>query len=345
MIPSGIYTLANDVVFDQLVAWLNSVEANVSPDIPICIFPYDDRLERTKAEIAQRPNVFLFEDEDALQRWDDFAKRVWLSHPRAKRPGSRSPWYLGHHHRRYAAFQGVFEKFIFYDADTLAMKPVDEIFKNLDTYDFVFDDWEHRKPRPVAAFDFPYLESTGKYTEEELRPSLHCASFFASKQGLLSWQDVEEMERRLVEENEIAWINEKLWWDDAAFSNYLTLWRDRPLFNYTQSDNPQDRTGNCAVTDRFVNLNNVLYNEQGMKPIHRLHYMTVPSSAFARLCQGEDVDIPYRDIFLHYRFLKEPEKRPKELKPPSMATQFKRKVQSGIQKLRKLRYYVPGLVN
>ncbi|MDC0831862.1 methionine synthase [Geitlerinema sp. CS-897] len=345
MVSCGIYTLANDAVFDQLVAWLNSVETNVSHDIPICIFPYDNRLERTKAELEKHPNAFLFEDEVTLQRWDDFAKRVWMSHPRAKRPGSRSPWYLGHHHRRYAAFQGVFEKFVFYDADTLAMKPVDGVFEKLETYDFVFDDWEHRKPTPVAALNIPYLESIGKYTESELRPRLHCASFFASKRGLISWEDVEEMERRLVEENEICWINEKLWWDDAALSNYFTLWCDANAFNYTQSEDGRDRTGNCATTDAFVNVNNVLYNQQGMKPVHRLHYMTVPSSAFARLCQGEEVDIPYREIFLHYRFLKEPEKRPKEFKPPSISTQFNRAIQSGLKKLQKIRYYIPGLVN
>jgi hypothetical protein len=36
---NGIYTLANDVVYDQLVALLNSIEANVSPNIPVCIIP------------------------------------------------------------------------------------------------------------------------------------------------------------------------------------------------------------------------------------------------------------------------------------------------------------------
>jgi hypothetical protein len=33
----GVYTLANDVVFDQLVALLNSIEKNVSPDIPVSV--------------------------------------------------------------------------------------------------------------------------------------------------------------------------------------------------------------------------------------------------------------------------------------------------------------------
>ncbi|MCX7596530.1 MAG: methionine synthase, partial [Fischerella sp.] len=34
MKPFGIYTLANDPVYDQLVALLNSIERNVSAEIP-----------------------------------------------------------------------------------------------------------------------------------------------------------------------------------------------------------------------------------------------------------------------------------------------------------------------
>jgi hypothetical protein len=64
----GIYTLANDAVYDQLVAFINSVEANVSKDIPICVIPYDDRLNLIKAEIAKRPNVTLFDNADSELR-------------------------------------------------------------------------------------------------------------------------------------------------------------------------------------------------------------------------------------------------------------------------------------
>lgn len=51
----GIYTLANDFVYDQLIALLNSIEVNVSPEIPICIIPYDDRMDRVQREVESRP--------------------------------------------------------------------------------------------------------------------------------------------------------------------------------------------------------------------------------------------------------------------------------------------------
>ena len=44
----GIYLLANDVVYDQLVALINSIEVNYSPDIPICIIPFNDKLDLIK---------------------------------------------------------------------------------------------------------------------------------------------------------------------------------------------------------------------------------------------------------------------------------------------------------
>lgn len=48
----GICTLGNDVVYDQLLALLNSIDAILGPETPVCVFPFDDRLERVKAEVA-----------------------------------------------------------------------------------------------------------------------------------------------------------------------------------------------------------------------------------------------------------------------------------------------------
>ncbi len=53
----GIYTLANDVVYDQLVALLNSIEVNVGWDMPVCVIAYDDRLDKVRSEIEKRKNI------------------------------------------------------------------------------------------------------------------------------------------------------------------------------------------------------------------------------------------------------------------------------------------------
>jgi hypothetical protein len=56
---NGICTLANDVVFDQLVALLNSIEAVLGAETPVCVYPFDERTQKIAADIANRPNVFM----------------------------------------------------------------------------------------------------------------------------------------------------------------------------------------------------------------------------------------------------------------------------------------------
>jgi hypothetical protein len=336
MASQGIYTLANDVVYDQLVALLNSIEANVNPDIPVCVIPYDERIDRVKQELHSRPNVTLFENQDSIQRWEEFAHQVWTAHPRTSQTRlSRPKWYQGHLQRKFAAFDGLFDKFVFYDADSLAMKPLNDVFEKLDNYDFVFDDWEHVKPEPVAALNISVIESSGLYKEADIRPKIHCGSFFGSKRGFFDATELSRLKEQLIEKREVEWINGHGWWDDVFLFNYLTLRCDRPLFNFTLSPNGQDRTGNCADADPFVNVDNVLYNEQGLKPIHRLHYMNYSSRDFARLCKGEDVDIRYKDVFLYYRFLKQPELKPTELKSPSLFVKSNRNLQTVLQKIKR----------
>lgn len=270
MNKQGIYTLANDVVYDQLVALINSIEVNISPDMPICIIPYDNRIDRIKQEVDFRPNVTLFEDTNSLQRWEDFARDVWATHPQNNPKKATVIQTRIKSQRRYAAFDGLFDQFVVYDADCLAMKPLTDVFEKLETYDFVFDDWEHTKPESVAALKLSLIEKSGQFKAEYLRTRLHCCSFFGSKRGLFDESKLSELKKRLIENREIEWINGLF---EAFLFTYMTLRGNYSLFNFTRSSDSQDRTGNCADADPFVNINNILYNEQGLKPIHRIHYM------------------------------------------------------------------------
>lgn len=330
----GIYTLANDVVFDQLVALLNSIEVNISADVPICIIPYNEQLDLVRQEVNARKNVILFDNWDVIQRWEEFAHQVWAAQSSKKETKlSRSSWYKSHLQRKFVGFEGIFDKFVFYDSDSLAMKPLNNLIDKLETYDFIFDDWEHIKDEAVAALNIPLIEQTGLYTEADIRSKLHCSSFFGSKRGLFTVKEIQTMKERLITHREIEWING--WWDDAFLLNYMTLRCDRPLFNFTLSPNGEDRTGNCANADPFVNINNVLYNQDGLKPIHRIHYMSYSSHDFAQLCQGQYVNICYANEFLHYRFLKQPEQRPKELKPPSIIAKTNKLFNKTINKIQR----------
>ncbi|MEO0684736.1 MAG: Npun_R2821/Npun_R2822 family protein [Cyanobacteria bacterium J06649_11] len=334
----GIYTLANDIVFDQLVALLNSIEANIDSSIPVCIIPFDNRLNRVKQEISLRPNVTLFEDESSIERWENFACRFASVHPKALKTKQLHPrWYRGKLHRKFVAFDGPFEQFVFFDADSLAMKPIEDIREKLQTYDFVFDDWEHAKSENQAALNIPLIEATGMFTESQIKPLLHCSSFFGSKRGIFNAQELNLLLDRITEEGEAAWVNGQAWWDDAFLFNYMTLRSGRSQFNFTLSPDGNDRCGNCANADPFVAIDNVLFNQEGLKPIHRIHYMGYPSIDFTRLSKGEDVDIRFKDIFLHYRFLRQPQQKPLLLKRPSFQLKVSRLMERVFKKIFKVK--------
>src|SRR4028119_1919106 len=88
----GIYILANDVVFDQLVALLNSLEVNGAKDIPVCIIPYDDNLKKVRAHISTLHNVTLFDNTDSIHFWEDFATQAWTSHRKAQQVWQAKGW-------------------------------------------------------------------------------------------------------------------------------------------------------------------------------------------------------------------------------------------------------------
>jgi hypothetical protein len=331
MEPFGIYTLANDAVYDQFIALINSIEANIGPDILICVIPFDDRLDRIRDEIKTRPNVQLFDDRAAIDRWETFACQVTQAHPEAT-PHPR--WYGGKLHRKFVAFDGPFETFIFFDGDSLAMKPVTEVIAKLQDYDVVFDDWEHAKPKEFAALDIQKIEVALGMTETDIRGQLHCSSFFGSHRGLFDPATLADLHQKLVHQGEANWIGGHGWWDDAFLFNYMTLRSNCSLFNMTLSPDVSHRTGNCANADQFVTIDHVLYNHQGLKPIHRIHYMGYSSTDFGRLCQGEDVNIRFKDIFLHYRFLKQPEAKPLQLKKPDFWTKINRFSQRNLSKIK-----------
>ena len=310
----GIYTLANDTVSNQLIALLNSIEANVGEDIAICIIPYDSRLRLVKQEIEARTNVTIFDDQASIKRWEEFAKDVWPAHPAAKK--SRKNWlHEGHTIRKFCSFDGPFDKFVFYDVDSLAMKPVDDIFEKLNDYDFVFDDWEFNKPDEHAMLNYSIIGETGLFKKEDVKPKMHGMDFFGSKKGIFGEKELEKLKEKLIKDKEIGWLKGLGIWDEVPLFNYMTFRSNRSQFNFTQSPNGRERTGNVANADPFININNVLYNEEGQKPIHRIHYMGYRAEDFALLCKGIDVDINYKDVFLYYRFLEESENMPKKLTP------------------------------
>lgn len=332
----GIYILANDVVFDQLVALLNSIEMNISPEIPICIIPYNDRLDKVRSEIATRPQVSLFENQASIERWESFAAQVWKSHDRAQQAWSERQLpevYRVEMHRKLCCFDGEFDRFVYFDADTLALSPLDPIFQKLEQYDWVTNDYQYSSDVKYI-FDSPELSKV--FDAETLKAKIFCAGWFASKKDIFT----DEILRSLLtslHSGEVDLL--ALWGTDQSLMNYMVLRSGISYYNFAAIGTAPGSHWSSTFEER----DRILYDRG--RPLTYLHYMSIPSSAFTRLCQGEEATIPYRELFLHYRYLKSPQDRPTAFKSPdrfsqarSMITQFrKRKISNLNHRFRKLK--------
>jgi hypothetical protein len=306
----GIYILANDVVFEQLVALLNSLEVNGAKDIPVCIIPYDDRLKKVRSYISPLHNVTLFDNKDSIHFWEDFATQVWTSHAKAQKVWQAKGWKPVHclgMHRKFCCFDGPFDKFVYFDADTLSMGSLDYIYQKLDDFDWVANDFQYKSDLNYV-FDLSSDKLPHIFNIEQLQSHIFCAGWFAAKKGVFNRNDLAKLLDKLTSgEAEIL----SLRGTDQPLFNYLVACSQISFYNFAYSQ-PEQVTGNHWSSE-FDIINHIFYDKG--RRLTYLHYMSISAAKFTRLCAGEDVEVPYRDLFLYYRYLKSPEMQPKLSSP------------------------------
>ncbi len=296
----GIYILANDVVFDQLVALVNSIRVNTKKMYPICIIPYDDRLDRTRQYAERCDEVSLLDDAALIERWEAFSAEIWQHSPAAikdwQERGLEGVSRMGMH-RRFCAFEGLFERYIYLDADTLVLNELDIIFDKLNDHDWVVYDFQYKDITHV--FDASSSKLKHVFSEGQLE-SIFCAGMYASKRNIFSQSQLDWLLEQLKEEAEILYYNGP----DQSIVNYMTLKLGIDVCNLSKTLAKQEVTGCCVTSPHFEQKNGYLL-DKGVRLTY-LHYIGISSKIFKRLCQGENLDFPYRDIFLHYRYLNTP---------------------------------------
>ena len=294
----GICTLANDYVYDQLVALLNSIEAVYGTAMPVCIYPYDNRLERTLALIRDRPQVQIYADTESMQQWDDWARDAWDTCPTARaiwaKAGSSGYHRFGTH-RRYGAFDGPFDRFVYMDADTVLLRPLDALFAALEQVEFVAYDFQHRDLSHVYAAESAKLASL--FTSEQLQTQIFCSGFYASKRGIFPPEKRQELLTQLsAGDAEILYPMAP----DQTLLNYMVMRSPLSYQNLVFTLPSEQVTGNSVTSSHFEVHDHHVYDHG--KPLIYLHYIGVSSRRFAELCDGQNVIFPYRDLFWHYRY-------------------------------------------
>lgn len=115
----GIVCLANDGIIDGLIALGESLRAN-SPNTSLTVIPFDTNLRRTRA-LAARLGFDIYDD-PSLGEMDSLGRRYW--------PGEE---WRPHTMRKFCAFWGPYERFMFLDADIVVLEPLDRYFEALRT--------------------------------------------------------------------------------------------------------------------------------------------------------------------------------------------------------------------
>jgi hypothetical protein len=82
----------------------------------------------------------------------------------------------------------------------------------------------------------------------------------------------------------------------------------KSVYNLALNLPQSDKTGCCITSPHFIDKDHILYDRD--RRLTYLHYIGLSSAVIARVCQGENLDFPYRDLFLHYRYLKNPAAKP-----------------------------------
>lgn len=111
----GVYFLANDNVYEQSIAFLNSFRVH-NPYIPLCLIPYDNEFSRIES-LSEKYNFQILNDPEAFNACDDISLQ-FHEYP------------LGTY-RKLICWQGCFDEFVYIDVDTVVLDKVDFVFQFL----------------------------------------------------------------------------------------------------------------------------------------------------------------------------------------------------------------------
>ena len=302
----GICTLANDRVLDQAIALINSIGEVMGSEFPICIFPYDDQCDRLAAAIHDRPNVQIFQDKSVMDYWDNQAKRMWDACPNVKARWAEvtsDPYHRFGTHRRLGAFSAPFDRFLYMDADTLLLQDITPIIEKLDSHDWIVYDFQHRDVSHV--FNHKSEKLFEVFSADRIEREIFCSGFFAAKRGTFSQAQLDVCLNALeAGEHEILYEMAP----DQTILNYWAMRSNLAIYNYALELPSSESTGCCVTSDHFERRGHQLFDRGN--PLTYLHYIGLSSSLFTDLCGGENIDFPYRDLFLHYRYLHDPSGQP-----------------------------------
>lgn len=169
---AGVYVLANDRVGEFLHCSLQSIR-HYNREIPIWIIPFDDRLERTQ-QLASRFGAKIVQD-PSLPKLEKLGDALWDNTAYANRM-----------FRKFVAFWGPLETFLYFDVDIAALSDLASLFDVFDRAECDFLSFDN---------DMNRVYNPGAFREKMVRefgsPGFN-AGHFMSRRGLFTFEQIAE---------------------------------------------------------------------------------------------------------------------------------------------------------
>lgn len=273
----GVYFLANDAIFDYAVAFLNSFRAS-NPHIPLCLVPFDDEHARV-ARLAARYGFEQWSDDGELRRCDAISQAFH----------DGATW---GHYRKLALWNGPFDEFLYIDADTVVLEPVDFVFGHLGSYDFVTSHSNIAGIRRWVWKDSIY--STSVLAPEQIDYAAS-TGFFASRRGLIDPARVRGDLANLVAMAE----HMELTCREQPLLNYLVVTSGRPCSSLSRI---AEETGDPTIPQEQWAGGEIGEVQAGrLIPSQVERVLLVHWAGEWRRAFWADEQIPYHSLWQHYR--------------------------------------------
>jgi hypothetical protein len=272
----GVYFLANNNVFEQVVAFLRSFRT-YNPSIPLCLIPYDNAFDKIRA-LQGAYSFSIFEDAELLADCDSISEKF-------------HGFVLGTY-RKLVAWEGIFDSFIYIDVDTVVIDSIDFSFESLKYAPYVASHSNLANIRQYVWKDSIYAAHI--LTPPQIAFSAN-TGFFVSRRGFLS------MKHCLAKVNAALELkgHMELSCMEQPFLNYLVVSSGYPCTSLLVlrdsgllPTSPLEWWG--GLSDGRVN-GGKLYAPYNV-PIFLVHW-----AGFTKDCKNLGEELPYNDLWNFYR--------------------------------------------
>lgn len=271
----GIYILANDTVFDQTKALINSIRS-FDNDTPVILIPYDERYTKTAEGLMSNQNISVYQNLSQVKLISENIHKIF----------GRKFFDKPNKHRKHVCWFGPFDEFIYVDTDVVVFEKIANNLKYLSEYDFFCCDYQHRSGiKNIFTENILKDHVFGKNDLEGVFNS----GFWGAKKGIITEEVLYETFRECAEHPEYFDFSQKV--TDQPIINYLILKNIKNHVNLSRF--PEKGSGSWAGMDHFKRERNILVDPNTDKPLKYLHWAGV------KLIPG----CPYWDLWKYYRDL------------------------------------------